>query len=159
MATSTPFREDILGDVVTQLQTIDTTSYRSNITSAKVSRLLKDLTGMDTEDFPALFVSDGVEEIIPQTNDQMEAKFNVIITGYVRFNVDADSANSPSVQLNKLIADCKEVLMDTTSGLWTNREVFISSVETDEGFLEPDAVFRMTAIVTYHYSATNTGSV
>jgi len=161
MSTTDSFRELILQDIITVLKTIKTANgYRTNVLDENIGRTLKDSSEMDYSEFPALFVSDGFESLTPLTNREIEADLRIIITGYVRFNPDAEVAEIASQQLNKLIADTKEVIMDTTKVLWTNNNAGLTrivNVDTDEGILEPDAVFRMEIVCQYQFIFDNAG--
>lgn len=162
MAVSTSYRELLLANVLIDLKTITTAnSFRTNMASDNISRMLKSPDEMKNDDFPALFVSDGVENIEYGTNKELKSLFNIIIYGYVRFNTKASVSEIASTQLNKLISDVKEVLMDTDKTLWgTAGVVFVRlvQVETDEGVMEPEAVFRLQTEIEYYTVSSDMGA-
>ena len=165
MSTTKSFREVILENTIIVLKTIKiANSFRTTVNEKNISRLLESPDEMDADDFPALFVSDGVEAIEYGTNKELINKFNVIISGYVRYNKDGvDQAGTiPSTQLNRLLSDVKEVLLDTDKVLWKTggvQYVRLVQVDTDEGFLEPDAVFRLQAEVEYWHQNADAGAL
>tara|TARA_R100001530_G_C4272151_1_gene143376 strand:- start:66 stop:557 length:492 start_codon:yes stop_codon:yes gene_type:complete len=162
MATTTPFRETILNNLVVDLQTIDVAnSFRSNVSNDNITRSLKDPAEMDDDNFPALFVADGTENVTLLTNRQARGLFNIVIYGYVRFNKDAKTPIVASTQLNNLIADVKDIVLDSTSTFWTSTANIIARVtfvETDEGVLHPDAIFKMNVEVEYEHVGTDAGT-
>ena len=162
MAVSTSYMELLIANVLIDLKTITTAnSFRTNMASDNISRMLKSPDEMKNDDFPALFVSDGVENIEYGTNKELKSLFNIIIYGYVRFNTKASVSEIASTQLNKLISDVKEVLMDTDKTLWgTAGVVFVRlvQVETDEGVMEPEAVFRLQTEIEYYTVSSDMGA-
>jgi|1_EtaG_2_1085319.scaffolds.fasta_scaffold45274_2 hypothetical protein len=161
MSTTTSYRETLLTNLVTDLGTISVAnSFRTNL-GATVSRMLKTTDEMDEEDFPTLFVADGVENITYGTNKEIKSLFNVLIYGYVRYDADAQSSQIASTQLNKLISDVKEIVMNTSLTLWQTAGVVfvrIVKVETDEGVLDPDAIFSMQIEIEYWTGTTDMGA-
>lgn len=161
MSNSVSYRELIAQDIITVLKLIKTANgYRTEVPDANIARALEDAVNMDQSDFPALFVHEGFESLTPLTNREVQADLRMIITGYVQFNPDAEVPEVASVQLNKLIADVKEVIMNTTLALWTNGNanlIRIVNVDTDEGVLEPEAIFRMEIVCQYEFVFDNAG--
>lgn len=159
-STENSLREKVLLDLVATLKKIKTANgHRLEVADTNISRLLVDPSQMNPENFPSLFVTDGPETMKEGTNREVFSQFVAVIIGYVRYNKDADSDNIPSVQLNQLIADVKEAVMDTTNPLFVNNNtsnVHIDSVETDQGFLEPDAVFEMEVRMETEYGHDDT---
>lgn len=162
MATTTPIRESILLDIITDLKTIKiANSYRTEVLDSNISRLLKSPDEMDDTDFPALFLSDGPESMEPGVARVIKANMQAIVTGYVRYNKDNVSDNIPSVQLNKLMADVKEAIMTSTSAVWTNGNVELVNLlnlETDRGFIEPEGAFELIVSITYRHRHDDTGA-
>lgn len=163
MSISQSFREILLINMITDFKTISPeNSFRTTINKKNISRMLESPDEMDSDDFPALFVSDGIEYIEYGTNKELKSLFNIIVYGYVRYNKDAEANEIASTQLNKLLADVKEVLMDTNKSLWGISGVCfvrIVQIETDEGVMEPDAIFRLQVEIEYWHRNLDTGAV
>lgn len=161
MATSTPFRELIIQDLITVLKTIKTPTFRTQVEDVNITRFLKSpAANMDFSDFPALFIMDGEEVLIEGTHEEIFSNFNILIVGTVRYNKDDSSSNIPSQQINLLIADVKEAIMDTTTVLWTNNNVsnvHVDNIISDEGFEETDASFTVISRMEYEYAHDDAG--
>jgi len=160
MATSTPFLELIAQDLITVLKRIKTANtFRTQVEDVNITRFLKNPDAeMDFSNFPALFLTDGDEDVSKNTNREVLSSAIFFVVGTVRYNKDADEI--PSTQANNLIADVKEAIMDTTTILWTNgnaTNVHIDAVARDAGFLEPESSFQVTVRIEYEYAHDDAG--
>ena len=152
MAAAEIIRENILENLKTSLQAIDTEDdYNFTLRNDAVSRNLKPYDQISSSNLPALFVSDGSEVMVyDNMGSRVPNHFNVIIRGMV------EDRSAPSTELNKLIADTKKaILTDLMRGVDSNSNpsagnTKILRVDTDQGMASPRAIFEMEIEVVYY---------
>jgi hypothetical protein len=145
-------RENILEDIVTTLQGIDTRNdYYMDVRNSSVTRILKPYREVTESDLPMLIISDGSESFNYETMGKRVTNFfSVIIRGIV------EDQQNPSQELNKLIADVKKALLvDLRRGIDSSSQPNASNtklirIDTDEGLAFPRAVFEMEILIEYH---------
>jgi len=147
MATGEPLIETAIQSIRTALQSIIVAnSYRTNV--ALVSRILKAHDELDINEYPALFVALGDCRIENQTNKEVKKTYPITIYGYVKFDdyTDDHDTNSAQSKLIKLSADVQEKMYDqfqTDQFNASTEELNGGSFASDEGALEPYAIFMM----------------
>jgi len=149
-------REQILENIVTELQRIDTRNgYNLSLRKDSITRKLKPYDQVTTSDLPMLLVSDGNESYnYTDMGSRVTNFFSVIIRGIV------EDEQNPSQQLNKLLADTKKaVLNDLRRGETGNSpnasNTKLVRTDTDQGLASPRAVFEMEIMIEYHTLDTN----
>ena len=161
MATSTPTIETAMAHLKTQLATISVASgYRTDV--KKVTRILKSMEEEATN-MPCLTIVFGREEMMKYTNREIKSTFTLVIYGYVVFEGETGGDDKNAQQLLiKLTADVKEKLsaIFTADRFDSTTENFhITSIETDEGLIEPYSAFRMECAMELSYKAEDSGVV
>jgi len=152
MATDIIKREDILENIKTVFQAIDTRNdYYTNIRNSSVTRKLKPYGEVTSSELPMLIISDGTEIYnYEDMGKRVTNFFTVIIRGIV------EDQQNPSQELNKLISDVKKALtIDLRRGTDANSRpnasnTKLSRTDTDQGLASPRAVFEMEVMIEYH---------
>lgn len=127
----------------------------------KVSRVLESPEEMDDGDYPALFITWKTGNFLAKNNREIELDMLLSIVGYVKFNEMSSEDDNAQQKLIKLMADVTEKMyaLWLTSGFSNNTvdNFDIVSFATDEGTLEPLAVFELEMSLKLKFSPQDWG--
>lgn len=139
-------RTSIVNAIVTKLKTIDGTgSFQSNL-SGNVSNILKFYDELN--DFPYVCVTSGYENREYLPGDFKWGYLNISIKIYVQNEF-------AQLELEKVLSDIEQLIHDNeqlqygTSADHTTTEILITSIQTDEGVLNPIGVGEMGIVARY----------
>lgn len=143
---SISLRDDLVNEIKSTLETI-TTGNGYNLTVNLVTEDLKDLYEENEDNFPVLYVTDGLEDSEDKDVDAIQNDLNILIIGYVKEPVN-DVSTAPL--LRKLMADVEKCLCADRGRNGIAFQTLITAKSTDEGTLMPFGVMNMNFIIKYN---------
>lgn len=142
---SVSLRDDILTSVKTALSGITTTGGY-NTTVNLVDTRIKDPEGLNPDQFPALFITDGTEVKTDHDVDGLICTLQIIVSGILK---EANHDEDLGLVVRKLVADVeKAVCADRYRGqLAINTKP--REIKTDAEAFRPYGLFDVTFEITY----------
>ena len=139
-------RRNIINHILTNLKLIDgsISSLNSNYTFqnnifSNVFRKVKFLD--EVNDFPSIFFQVGEEVRVYNTSGNTTGLIPLTLRIYVN---DEESSGS----LDSLIQDIEHIIYNLDTGVYSIRDIIISSIDTDEGLVKPYGISEIEIIKT-----------
>jgi hypothetical protein len=146
-------RRNIINHILTNLKLIDgsISSLNSNYTFqnnifSNVFRKIKFLD--EVNDFPSIFFQVGEEVRVYNTSGNTTGLIPLTLRIYVN---DEESSGS----LDSLIQDIEHIIYNLDTGVYSIRDIIISSIDTDEGLVKPYGISEIEIIIDYELDIEN----
>ena len=146
-------RRNIINHILTNLKLIDgsISSLNSNYTFqnnifSNVFRKIKFLD--EVNDFPSIFFQVGEEVRVYNTSGNTTGLIPLTLRIYVN---DEESSGS----LDSLIQDIEHIIYNLDTGVYSIRDIIISSIDTDEGLVKPYGISEIEIIIDYEWDIEN----
>jgi hypothetical protein len=146
-------RRNIINHILTNLKLIDgsISSLNSNYTFqnnifSNVFRKVKFLD--EVNDFPSIFFQVGEEVRVYNTSGNTTGLIPLTLRIYVN---DEESSGS----LDSLIQDIEHIIYNLDTGVYSIRDIIISSIDTDEGLVKPYGISEIEIIIDYELDIEN----
>ena len=146
-------RRNIINHILTNLKLIDgsISSLNSNYTFqnnifSNVFRKIKFLD--EVNDFPSIFFQVGEEVRVYNTSGNTTGLIPLTLRIYVN---DEESSGS----LDSLIQDIEHIIYNLDTGVYSIRDIIISSIDTDEGLVKPYGIAEIEILIDYELDIEN----
>ena len=146
-------RRNIINHILTNLKLIDgsISTLNSNYTFqndifSNVFRKVKFLD--EVNDFPSIFFQVGEEVRVYNTSGNTTGLIPLTLRIYVN---DEESSGS----LDSLIQDIEHIIYNLDTGVYSIRDIIISSIDTDEGLVKPYGISEIEIIIDYELDIEN----
>jgi hypothetical protein len=146
-------RRNIINHILTNLKLIDgsISSLNSNYTFqnnifSNVFRKIKFLD--EVNDFPSIFFQVGEEVRVYNTSGNTTGLIPLTLRIYVN---DEESSGS----LDSLIQDIEHIIYNLDTGVYSIRDIIISSIDTDEGLVKPYGISEIEILIDYELDIEN----
>lgn len=146
-------RRNIINHILTNLKLIDgsISSLNSSYTFQNdifdnVFRKIKFLD--EVNDFPSIFFQVGEEVRVYNTSGNTTGLIPLTLRLYVN---DEESSGS----LDSLIQDIEHIIYNLDTGVYSIRDIIISSVDTDEGLVKPYGIAEIEILIDYELDIEN----
>ena len=146
-------RRNIINHILTNLKLIDgsISSLNSNYTFqnnifSNVFRKVKFLD--EVNDFPSIFFQVGEEVRVYNTSGNTTGLIPLTLRIYVN---DEESSGS----LDSLIQDIEHIIYNLDTGVYSIRDIIISSIDTDEGLVKPYGISEIEILIDYELDIEN----
>lgn len=146
-------RRNIINHILTNLKLIDGSistlnssyTFQNNIYN-NVFRKVKFLD--EVNDFPSVFFQVGEEIRVYNTSGNTTGIIPLTLRIYVN---DEESSGS----LDSLIQDIEHIIYNIDTGVYSIRDIIISSVDTDEGLVKPYGIGEIEIVIEYELELDN----
>jgi hypothetical protein len=146
-------RRNIINHILTNLKLIDGSisslnssyTFQNNIFD-NVFRKIKFLD--EVNDFPSIFFQVGEEVRVYNTSGNTTGLIPLTLRLYVN---DEESSGS----LDSLIQDIEHIIYNLDTGVYSIRDIIISSVDTDEGLVKPYGIAEIEILIDYELDIEN----
>jgi len=146
-------RRNIINHILTNLKLIDGSistlnssyTFQNNIYN-NVFRKIKFLD--EVNDFPSIFFQIGEEVRVYNTLGNTTGFIPLTLRIYVN---DEESSGS----LDSLIQDIEHIIYNIDTGVYSIRDIIISSVDTDEGLVKPYGIGEIEIVIEYELELDN----
>lgn len=146
-------RRNIINHILTNLKLIDGSisslnssyTFQNNIFN-NVFRKIKFLD--EVNDFPSIFFQVGEEVRVYNTSGNTTGLIPLTLRLYVN---DEESSGS----LDSLIQDIEHIIYNLDTGVYSIRDIIISSVDTDEGLVKPYGIAEIEILIDYELDIEN----
>lgn len=146
-------RRNIINHILTNLKLIDGSisslnssyTFQNNIFD-NVFRKIKFLD--EVNDFPSIFFQVGEEVRVYNTSGNTTGLIPLTLRLYV--NDEESSGN-----LDSLIQDIEHIIYNLDTGVYSIRDIIISSVDTDEGLVKPYGIAEIEILIDYELDIEN----
>lgn len=140
-------RDDILAAIKTELLTIKPANGYNLTVKTVDDKDIKMPEELNNEQFPAAFIIDGDERKITSDLGDVESTLDIIVTGYVRSDSDAQ-AERRKFQQDVERAVCKKRLLGKDYTVDMN----VTDIKTDRGLMSPYSIFDISFAIKYRHA-------